>query len=134
MKCSATQCGFRVCRLYAERCAGVDKVSLTGPGKPYWRMPVGLTGAPKIEVGVEGDGGGTGAPGNVRDGEGNVIELGVGLSDFERDEENIKAVRAAPAPADVAAMMASVVFDIVAASQEKSRANTQRVENQCSPW
>jgi hypothetical protein len=131
VKCSATQCGFRVCRLYAERCAGVVNVSVTGPGKPYCRMPVGLTGAPRIEEGIEGIGAGAGRAGAVRDGEGNGGVLGTELSDFERNDENTKAVRAAPAPAEVAAMMARVVLDIFDRyAHEISK--TQRVEDQCS--
>ena len=132
MKCSATQCGFRVCRLYAERCAGVVNVSVTGPGKPYCRMPVGLTGAPRVEEGIEGIGAGAGNAGAVRDGEGNGVVLGTELSAFERDDENIKAVRAAPAPAEVAAMMARVVLDILDRYAHQI-SKSQRVEDQCSP-
>ena len=132
MKCSATQCGFRVCRLYADRCAGVVNVSVTGPGKPYCRMPVGLTGAPRVEEGIEGIGAGAGNAGAVRDGEGNGVVLGTELSAFERDDENIKAVRAAPAPAEVAAMMARVVLDILDRYAHQI-SKSQRVEDQCSP-
>lgn len=132
MKCSATQCGFRVCRLYADRCAGVVNVSITGPGKPYCRMPVGLTGAPRIEEGAEVIEAGTGKAGAVRDGEGSAVVLGIELSDLERDEENMSAVRAAPAPAEVAAMMASVVFDIFNRDANLTSIS-QRVPDRCSP-
>lgn len=128
MKCSATQCGFRVIRLYADRCAVVVRVSVTGPGKPYFKMPVGFTGSPRKEGGDDGIGAGTSTPGDVRDGEGDDVVLGVGLSDLE-PEENIKAVRAAPAPADVAAMMARVVLDILTSTQIKCHGKIQRVES-----
>jgi hypothetical protein len=129
VKCSATQCGFRVTRLYADRCALVVKVSVTGPGKPYCKMPVGLTGASRTEGGGREIGAGTGTAGDVRDGEGNDIVLGIELSDLEREEEKIKAVRAAPAPADVAAIIARVVLDILTSTQIRCRGKIQRVES-----
>lgn len=95
-------------------------------------MPVGLTGAPRVEEGIEGIGAGAGNAGAVRDGEGNGVVLGTELSAFERDDENIKAVRAAPAPAEVAAMMARVVLDILDRYAHQI-SKSQRVEDQCSP-
>ena len=60
MRCSATQCGLRVCRLKEERWDGVVERSEMGPGKPYRRMPEGETGEIAAGVGVApgaGDGG-----------------------------------------------------------------------------
>jgi hypothetical protein len=93
-------------------------------------MPVGLTGVPRTEEEVEGIGAGTGKTGDVRDGEGSGVVLGTEMSDLERDDENISAVRAAPAPAEVAAMMAKVVFDIFNRDANQIWI-TQRVRDQC---
>ena len=35
VKCSATQCGFRVKRLNEDKCEGVARMSETGPREPY---------------------------------------------------------------------------------------------------
>jgi hypothetical protein len=109
----------------------VVKVSLKGPGKPYCRMPVGFTGAPGREAGIEGIEPGTGDLGDVRDGNGRGVAgvaLGIELSCFGRDEEYIRAVRAAPAPAEVAAMMARVVFDMFDRSVDQRRRYLTRLE------
>ena len=42
--CSATQFGLRVWRLNEEVVLRVAFRSLMGPGKPYWKRPLGLTG------------------------------------------------------------------------------------------
>jgi hypothetical protein len=106
----------------------VVNVSVTGPGKPYCRIPVGLTGAPRAEIGIEGIGAGTGRPGDVRVDEGGSVLLGVDVSGLDREDEKISAVRAAPAPADVAAMIARVVFDIIGSDQMFRRQRIRRVK------
>jgi hypothetical protein len=42
--CSATQIGFRIRRSKAPVRGKVERGSLTGPGNPYCRIPVGSTG------------------------------------------------------------------------------------------
>ena len=101
-------------------------------------MPVGFTGAPGTEAGVEGIEPGTGGLGEVRDGNGRGVAgvaLGIELLCFEREEEYTKAVRAAPAPAEVAAMMARVVFDIFDRSVDPGRRYFYASRDQClSYW
>ena len=62
--CSATQCGFRVWRLKDEVVLRVEFRSLMGPGKPYWKTPLGLTGG-IMSFSEEGRDPGTGAAGPV---------------------------------------------------------------------
>jgi hypothetical protein len=112
--CSATQCGLRVWRLKEERCEGVVERSERGPGKPYWRMPVGETGETVADVGAvpgTGDGGDVLA-GLLVVGLGTVVE-GFGCCLGFEEEEKMAAVTAEPAKAEAAAMRARVVFDIV---------------------
>src|SRR5689334_20545927 len=41
--CSATHAGFRVRRSKEEVSEGAGRRSFTGPGKPYWKRPLGST-------------------------------------------------------------------------------------------
>src|ERR1700759_1417579 len=100
---------------------GVVKVSATGPGKPYRRMPAGSTGEMReAETGcvdtATGTGTGTGVGGGGIAGVdidvGGSFKVGVGLSSSFRGLGISSAVSDAPANADVAAMMAMVVLDI----------------------
>jgi len=107
--CSATQCGLRVWRLKEERWDGVAERSEMGPGKPYWRMPVGETG--EIVAGIGG------LPGEVLTGA-VVVGLAVVVEDFGcclglEEEEKMAAVTAEPANAEAAAIRASVVLDMM---------------------
>lgn len=66
--CSATQCGFRLARSKEEVRDGAERRSAIGPGKPYWKMPLGSTGGTK-GTGREGSSWprmGTGGGGVVR--------------------------------------------------------------------
>jgi hypothetical protein len=58
--------------------------------------------------------------------EGGSVLLGVDVSGLDREDEKISAVRAAPAPADVAAMIARVVFDIIGPDQMSGRQRIRR--------
>lgn len=42
--CSATHAGFRVRRSYVDVRDAAGRRSFTGPGKPYWKTPLGSTG------------------------------------------------------------------------------------------
>ncbi len=63
--CSATQAGFLVRRSKDEVVESVGRRSLTGPGKPYWKTPVGLTGGRRSLRSGVGRGAGTGGGGRV---------------------------------------------------------------------
>lgn len=81
--CSATQKGFRVRRSKEEVRLAAGRRSAMGPGKPYWKRPLGSTGAgARALVMVGGEGMGTGWP--VREGETAVVVVvtvvGVGVS------------------------------------------------------
>jgi hypothetical protein len=100
--------------LKEERCEGVVDRSEMGPGKPYWRMPVGETGETVAGVGAVP---GTGDGGDVFVGL-LVVGLGIVVERFGccfclEVEEKMAAVAAEPAKAEAAAMRARVVFDIV---------------------
>lgn len=121
--CSATQCGFRVWRLKEEVNDVAVRRSATGPGKPYWKRPLGSTRAfDGVVTGIAaGIGTGTG-PVAVRVAE-TVVEAGeetvvvvmdvVGGS-FSLREEKRAAVAAAPVAAPAAATMAKVTLDMPA--------------------
>jgi len=86
-------------------------VSEIGPGKPYCKMPDGLTGETRDGTGC---GPGSGGRGVVRVGmEGvsgvDVVGVGSARSVFERRR---RAVRDAPVAQEAAAMRASVDFDM----------------------
>ena len=78
-----------------------------GPGKPYWKTPLGFTGG-MSSLSVE----------SVRDGRLEDAEVFDGKEDdtvgdfLSLLDEYKAAVVAAPAAADIPAMMASVVFDM----------------------
>jgi hypothetical protein len=98
--------------LKEDRSEGVVERSEMGPGKPYWRMPVGETGETVAGVGVvpgTGDGGDV-FVGLLVVGLGTVVE---GFGCCLGFEEKMAAVTAEPAKAEAAAMRARVVFDIV---------------------
>jgi hypothetical protein len=117
--CSATQKGLRVRRSNEEVKEGIGRRSAMGPGKPYWKRPLGSTRAGCLSVLYEsgrlgrGTGAGIGAAGvrtvvvvvDV------TVLVGVGFL-----LEYIAAVRAAPAAALEAAMMARVALDMVCCS------------------
>lgn len=99
----------------------MDSVSVTGPGKPYLRIPAGSTGEMTDEAGWAaaetgtgigtgvGAGGSTGAAGR----EGSFrVGVAVDWAAFLEDLEKSNAVRDAPVAADVAAMMRSVALDM----------------------
>ena len=65
--CSATQCGFRVRRSKEDVREAAGRRSATGPGKPYWKIPLGSTGlwaamAGCVILGTGGRGVGLGGP------------------------------------------------------------------------
>lgn len=88
--------------------------SATGPGKPYWKRPLGSTGATAVER-MNGSGrAGIGAGGPVVVGKVEIVVVVVetmgaclGLLEYSA------AVTAAPATALVAAIAAIVIFDMV---------------------
>ena len=107
--CSATQKGLRVRRSKQEVVLRVVLRSLIGPGKPYWKTPFGLTGGIRSFK----------VDGRVERFEGEVVEddggVDVGMGPFLSGlEEKIAAVVAAPAAAEMPAIIARVVFDILA--------------------
>ena len=113
--CSATQCGLRVRRSKADNVDRLGRRSAIGPGKPYWKRPEGSTGA-MISLAGRGPAG-VGGKGEV--GVGTFVDdvagaVGVGGSFRSGREEKMAAVMAAPDAAEQAAMMANVVFDILA--------------------
>lgn len=85
--------------------------SFTGPGKPYWKMPLGSTRALRAAALGEGMAGteetGRGGPVTVV-----VVVVTVGRGDSFFVESRA-AVAAAPAAAPPAAMIANVTFDMV---------------------
>ena len=92
----------------------------TGPGIPYCRTPAGSTGdttGPDFVEMATGTGTGTGVGGgglaivDGNDGKGS-FNVGVGFSSSFRGLGISRAVKDAPANADVAAMMAMVALDI----------------------
>ena len=97
--CSATHRGFRVLRSKAEVVERVGWRSEIGPGKPYWRRPLGSTGGMISLKRVRWVGAGVA-----------VGAFGAGFF-CERDENNA-AVNAAPEAAEMPAMIAKVVFDM----------------------
>jgi hypothetical protein len=58
--CSATQAGLRVRRSYEDVRDGVGRRSAMGPGKPYWKRPLGSTTGASVMLpvrdGVTGSG------------------------------------------------------------------------------
>lgn len=98
-----------------------------GPGKPYWKTPVGSTGARAVRLRGAGPGMAAG---------GAVVEVweameGMGAVVVGRDwflEENKAAVTAAPEAADTPAMMARVVFDMAEDLGRKRRELEQRLQ------
>jgi hypothetical protein len=89
----------------------VGRRSEIGPGKPYWNNPFGSTGATDGIGEVLGRG--IGAEDDRVVGDGGVdLRVGVGLG-VDRDEEKITAVRAAPAAALDAAIIARVALAIL---------------------
>lgn len=132
MKCSATQCGFRVNRLKEDRCEGVDRVSAIGPGKPYRRIPAGSTGETTAgRADCVGAITGTGLGTATGTGGAATGTRGAGAASFTGDggdregallggREKIRALSDAPAAADVAATMARVVFDMPGTGVERS--------------
>ena len=100
-----------------EMSAGVARMSDTGPGKPYWKRPEGLTGGIKPFVGFKGEPGrgepadSTGVALSTDDVDGcgeamDVVELGLWR------KENHAADAAAPEAALAAAIKAKVAFDM----------------------
>ena len=84
-----------------------------GPGKPYWKMPVGFTGGMRSLRSGLGRAAGTGGGGDKGDGTPGGGDVGVGDSlRWERDAR-MAAVAAEPAAAETPAMIANVVFDIL---------------------
>lgn len=85
--CSATHAGLRVRRSYVDVRDAAGRRSLTGPGKPYWKMPLGSTGGLRAAAGEEiagTDGDGRGGPVTVVV---VVVEIGVGEEPFLEEEE-----------------------------------------------
>lgn len=111
--CSATQYGFLVRRSKAEVVETLGRRSLIGPGKPYWKTPVGFTGGTiSFRSGV-GRGVGTGGEGDAGVGTVRVERVAVGDSLCWDRNVRIAAVAAEPAAAETAAMMAKLVFDML---------------------
>lgn len=107
--CSATQAGFRVRLSKAEVVDRVGCMSLTGPGKPYWKRPDGSTGG---MMALEGKGDiGTGGWGVVGVGAPTTIVTG-GVEILRSRVEKSAAAAAAPVRADTPATTANVVFDM----------------------
>lgn len=121
MMCSATHEGLRSLRSKDETRACRVARSATGPGKPYWKSPAGSTGA-LISLGINGNGAGTGAEALVV-----VVDVDIVFWTviarvfFSERVEYIAAVRPAPVAALTAAMIARVVFDILAVVVKVSR-------------
>ena len=86
--------------------------SVTGPGNPYCNSPAGLTGEYLATGGCIGDGPGMGGGCLVVVGVVGGGRVAVGEDWAFCLEENRKAERDAPAAAEVAAMIARVVFDM----------------------
>ena len=95
----------------------VEFRSLTGPGKPYWKTPLGLTGG-MISLRECGREPGRGAGGPVEVGMGVVVGMGALRSFWEA---YIAAVVAAPVAALMPAIMARVVFDMLFAGGSGGR-------------
>lgn len=122
-------------RLKEDRCDAVDNESAIGPGKPYCKMPCGLTGDVSVE-GVAGAGGtagyaGVGGRGVVGEGA-EVVVVGDGLL-MDCGREKMIALREAPAAAEAAATSASVDLDIVQTVLYKMRAGAERYQSTRSP-
>ena len=109
--CSATHKGFRVRRSKADVVESVGRRSEIGPGKPYWKSPLGFTGGTSSLRDRGGDAGTGGREDVVVEGVETVGEAEVALSRLRL--EKIAAVVAAPAAADIPATTANVAFDIL---------------------
>jgi hypothetical protein len=115
--CSATQEGLRSRRSKEDTSALRVARSATGPGKPYWKRPVGSTGG-IISLADMGSVDGTEAGTLVVDfGAADVADVADATvcSFFSDLVEYMAAVTPAPVAALTAAIIASVVLDIVAA-------------------
>jgi hypothetical protein len=111
--CSATQCGLRVRRSKEDVREAALRRSATGPGKPYWKTPLGSTGRAGVAAtcgmpGTGGIGAGRGGPVVVVV---VVVVVDRGVSFF--DVVKRAAVAAAPVAAPAAAIKAKVTFDMV---------------------
>jgi len=120
--CSATQCGLRFARSKAEVREAVERRSLTGPGKPYWKTPEGSTGGMKGTVrSSRRTGSGRGGAGVVRVAPGEVtvvvvVVIACTSSGLLRPPKPYRAaVVAAPTAADVPATIARVNLDMLLA-------------------
>ena len=111
MICSATHKGFRVRRSKEDVVESVGRKSEIGPGKPYWKSPLGFTGGTSSLRGRGGDAGTGGREDVVVEAVETVGEGGVALSRLRL--EKMAAVVAAPAAADIPAITANVAFDIL---------------------
>ena len=109
--CSATHKGFRVRRSKADVVESVGRRSEIGPGKPYWKSPLGFTGGTSSLRDRGGDAGTGGREDVVVEGVETVGEGEVALLCLRL--EKIAAVVAAPATADIPATTANVAFDIL---------------------
>ena len=128
-----------------------ERRSLTGPGKPYWKIPDGSTGG-IMGPGMVGSSWRTPASGRstpVRVALGIVVVVGVvvvvasfGVCLLDPPNPYIAAVVAAPTAADAPATMASVNFDMLLAGdgiQSLVRTGGQqllysRCHAACSSW
>ena len=107
--CSATHCGLRVRRSKADVVERVGWRSEIGPGKPYWKRPLGSTGG-MMSLKRAGYAG-TDVVG--------VDAVTAGRGFFSDRLEKIAAVAAAPVAADTPAIIAKVVFDMVTSSKQE---------------
>lgn len=116
--CSATQVGFRSRRSKEDIREGRVARSDIGPGKPYWKRPVGSTGGgrPSFIVGIVGIGPKTGAGTEVVDVAETAVDDATACIFFSERVWYIAAVTPAPVAALTAAMIARVVFDILRAA------------------
>lgn len=115
--CSATHIGLRVRRSKEEVVERVEWRSLMGPGKPYWKRPLGFTGGTRF---LRGYGwAGMGADGEVVVGRFAVVGTATGVVLRSGREEYSAAVAAAPVAAEMPAMTAKVVFDMMVTRRDK---------------
>lgn len=115
VKCSATQCGFRVLLSYDEIKAGAFFKSLMGPGKPYEKSPPGSTGL-TASFAAFPYGIGAGGGGDDDDLEGVVlcvVVVEIVVTDCGCVSLRSAKAAAAPTAADAPATIAMVIFDMV---------------------
>ena len=110
--CSATQWGFRVCLLKHDVVETVGCMSATGPGKPYCSTPEGSTGARDLGDTAERCDEGSVSLGR-REGR---VAVPAGGATLRSLAEKSAVTAAAPVAAEMPAITAKVVFDMVCGS------------------